>query len=90
MVQQIILPFKIETTRERLTARGGLALMGEFNHGIGLRELTGRYLPPLGSNRGFDPSAVVDAVVLILQGEGEVWRILRELKGEEGLMKLIG
>ena len=54
MIQQTIFPFKIETTKERLTAHGGLALMGEFNHGIGLRELTDRYLPSPGSNRGFD------------------------------------
>ncbi len=42
MIQQTIFPFKIETTKERLTADGGLALMAEFNHGIGLRELTDR------------------------------------------------
>jgi len=45
MIQQTIFPFKIEKTKERLTAHGGLALMAEFNHGIGLRELTERYLP---------------------------------------------
>ena len=41
MIQQTIFPFKIETTKERLTAHGGLALMAEFNHGVGLRELDG-------------------------------------------------
>ena len=75
MVQQTIFPFKIKTTKERLTAHGGLALMAEFNHGIGLRELTDRYLPGSGSNRGFDPSEIVDSVVLMLKGEGEAWRI---------------
>jgi hypothetical protein len=64
--------------------------MAEFNHGIGLRELTDRYLPAPGSNRGFDPSAIVDAVVLMLQGGGRSLEDLRELKDEEGLMKLIG
>jgi hypothetical protein len=89
MIQQTIFPFKIATTRERLTAHGGLALMAEFNHGIGLRELTDRYLPAPGSNRGFDPSEIVDAVVLMLQGGGRSLEDLRELKDEEGLMKLI-
>ena len=42
MIQQTIFTFKIEVTKERLTAHGGLALMAEFNHGIGLRELTDR------------------------------------------------
>jgi hypothetical protein len=90
MIQQTIFPFKIEMTRERLTAHGGLALMAEFNHGIGLRELTDQYLPGPGSNRGFKPSEIVDAVVLMLQGGGRSLEDLRELKDEKGLMKLIG
>jgi hypothetical protein len=90
MIQQTIFPFKIETTKERLTAHGGLALMAEFNHGIGLRELTDQLLPAPGSNRGYDPSVMVDSLVLMLQGGGRSLEDLRELKHEEGLMKLIG
>lgn len=90
MIQQTMFRFKIKTTKERLTAHGGLALMAEFNHGIGLRELTDRYLPGPGSNRGFDASAIVDTVVLMLQGGGRSLEDLRELKNEEGLMELIG
>jgi hypothetical protein len=90
MIQQTVFSFKIGTAKERLTARGGLALMAEFNHGIGLRELTDRYLPAPGSNRGFNPSEIVDTVVLMLQGGGRSLEDLRELKNEEGLMKLIG
>jgi len=56
MIQKTIFPFKLESTKNNLTARGGLALMVEFNHGIGLRELADRYLPKPGSNRGFKPS----------------------------------
>ena len=57
---------------------------------IGLRELTNQYLPAPGSNRGFDPSEIVDALVLMLQGGGRALEDLRELRSEEGLMKLIG
>ncbi len=89
MIQQTIFPFKIEMTKERLTAHGGLALIAEFNHGIGLRELTDRYLPALGSNRGFEPSVMVDSVVLMLQGGGRSLEDLREIENEEGLMELI-
>jgi len=79
MVQQTVFPFKIETTAEkRLTAHGGLALMAEINHGIGLREMTGQYLAGPGSNRGFDPWVVVDSLVLMLQGGGRSLEDLRE------------
>jgi hypothetical protein len=71
VIQETIFPFKIEVTKERLTAPGGLSLIAEFNHGIGLRELTDRYLPVPGSKRGFDPSVMVDMVVLMLQGGGK-------------------
>jgi hypothetical protein len=57
MIQQTLFPFNIEMTTEKLMAHGGLALMAEFNHGIGLRELTDGYLPAQGSNHSFDPSA---------------------------------
>jgi len=90
MIPQAIFPFKIEMTKERLRAHAGLALMAEFNHGIGLRELTDRCLPSPGSNRGFDSSVLVDSIVLMLQGGGKSLEDLRELKNEEGLMKLIG
>jgi len=90
MIQQTIFPFKIAMTKEVLTARGGLALFAEYNHGIGLRELTDKYMPAPGSNRGFKPSVFVDSLVLMLQGGGRSFEDLRELKNDEGLMKLIG
>jgi len=89
MIQQTIFPFKLETTKEVLTARSGLALFAEYNHGIGLGELTDKYLPAPGSNRGFKPSVFVKALVLMLQGGGRSLEDLRELKSDEGLMRLI-
>ncbi len=89
MIQQTIFPFKIGLTKETLTARGGLALMAEFNHGLGLRELTDRYLPMPGSNRGYNPSVFVETLVMMLQGGGRSFEDIRELKYEAGLMNLI-
>jgi hypothetical protein len=89
MIQQTIFPFKLGMTKEKLTARCGLALMAEFNHGLGLRELSDRYLPERGSNRGYNPSVYVEALVMLLQGGGRSFEDIRELKYEEGLMKLI-
>jgi Transposase DDE domain group 1 len=89
MIRQTVFGFKIEGTEEELTAHGGLALLAEYNHGIGLRELVERYLPRAGSNRGFKPSVFVDSLVLMLQGGGRSFEDIRELKYEEGLMKLV-
>ncbi len=84
MIRQTVFGFKIERTKEELTAHGGMALLAEYNHGIGLRELVDRYLPGPGSNRGFKPSVFVDALVLMLQGGGRSLEDIRELRYEEG------
>ena len=90
MIRQTVLGFKIERTEERLTAHGGLALMAEFNHGIGLRELTNRYLPGPGSNRGYEASVFVDTLVMMLQAGGRRLEDLREIRRESGLMAVVG
>ena len=90
MPHQTIFPFNLGITKERLTAHGGLSLMVEFNHGISLRELTDKYLPLPGSNRGYKPPVFVDPLVLMLEGGGRSLEDIRELEEEKELMKLIG
>lgn len=90
MIQQTIFPFKIAATKESLTSRSGSALFAEYNHGIGLRELTDKHLPAPGSNRGFKPSVFVNSLVLMFQSGGRSFEDLRELKSDDGLIKLIG
>lgn len=89
MIRQTIFGFKIEKTDEELTAHGGLALLAEYNHGIGLRELVDRHLPGPGSNRGYAASAFVDSLVLLLQAGGRRLEDLRELRRESPLLKLV-
>ena len=45
MIRQTVLPFKLEKTEERITARSGLAVYAEFMKGIGLEELVDRHMP---------------------------------------------
>ena len=90
MRRQTVFGFKIEKTEETLTAHGGLALLAEYNHGMGLRELTDRHLPGPGSNRGYAASAFVDSLVLLLQAGGRRLEDLRELRREAPLLKLVG
>jgi hypothetical protein len=89
MVRQTVLGFKLERTEETLTAHGGLALLAEFNHGLGLRPLVDRYVPGPGSNRGYAPSVFVDRLILMLQAGGRRLEDLRELRREAGLLRLL-
>jgi len=90
MIRQTVFGFKIEKTDETLTAHGGLALLAEYNHGIGLRELSDRHLPGPGSNRGYAASAFVDSLALLLQAGGRRLEDLRELRRESPLLKIVG
>lgn len=89
-IRQTVLEFKIERTEEELTAHGGLALLAEYHHGLGLRQLSDHHLPPPGSHRGYAPSVFVESLVLMLQAGGQTLEDLRELEQEAGLMKLLG
>jgi hypothetical protein len=90
MVRQTVFGFKLERTEETLTAHGGLALLAEFNHGLGVCGLADRYLPGPGSNRGYAPSVFVDRLILMLQAGGRSLEDLRELTREAGLLRLLG
>jgi hypothetical protein len=89
MVRQTVFGFKLERTEATLTAHGGLALLAEFNHGLGVCGLADRYLPGPGSNRGYAPSVFVDRLILMLQAGGRSLEDLRELRREAGLMRLL-
>jgi len=89
MVRQTVFGFKLERTEATLTAHGGLALLAEFNHGLGVCGLADRYLPGPGSNRGYAPSVFVDRLILLLQAGGRSLEDLRELRREAGLMRLL-
>lgn len=89
MIRQTVFGFKLERSDETLTAHEGLALLAEYNHGLG-RTLTDRFLPGPGSNRGYAPSVFVDTLVLLLQAGGQCLEDLRELTREDALMALIG
>ena len=90
MIVQTIFQFKLETTGETLTARSGLALMAEYQRGLGLGGLVRRHLPAPGSNRGYEARVFVEALVVMLQGGGRDLEDVRELAAEEGLMRLGG
>jgi len=90
MMGQTVLPFKLDVTRDVLTAQGGLALFGEFCVAMKLREDVDRYLPSPGSGRGFHPGSYVQPLVLMLNGGGRSLEDLRMLAKDAGLRSLLG
>ena len=72
-----------------MTAHGGLALLAQFNHGLGLCALVDWYVPRPGSHRGYAPSVFVDRLILMLQAGGRCLEDLRELRREAGLLRLL-
>jgi hypothetical protein len=89
MVRQTVFGLKLERTEESMTAHGGLVLLAEFNHGLGLCALVDRYVPGPGSHRGYAPSGFVDRLILMLQAGGRCLEDLRELRREAGLLRLL-
>ena len=87
MGRHTVFGFQLERTEESLTAHGGLAVLAEFTHRLGVCGLTDRYRPSPGSNRGYAPSVFVHR--LMLQAEGQRLEDLRELTREDGLLRLL-
>jgi hypothetical protein len=91
MLAQTVLPFKLESTDETLTAQGGLALFGEYCQALGLRRWLDQALPAPGSGAGYAASDHALALTLMLHGGGrrlEDTRTLRADPGLAGLLKL--
>jgi hypothetical protein len=86
---QTVLPFKLAATDESLTAHGGLALFGEYLRAMGVRQLIDHELPPPGSAAGYEPSAHVLPLILMLTGGGRTLEDLRILRNDEGLRYLL-
>jgi hypothetical protein len=86
---QTVLPFKLETTEELLTANAGLALFGEFVRGLGLSRWLSQEMPKPGSRRGYEANAYVTPLVLMLTGGGRSLEDLRTLKSDTALATLL-
>ncbi len=90
MIAQTVLPFKLEMTRDTLTAHAGLALVGEYAHALELPRTLDREMPGPGSGAGYDPSDFVMPLVLMLHGGGRSLEDLRQIREDAGLRDLLG
>ena len=89
MIRQTVLPFKLEMTRDTITAHAGLALLGEFAAGLGFLEALDRELPEPGSGAGYCSSEHVFPLILMLNGGGRSLEDLREIRQDEGLREIL-
>lgn len=89
MIDQTVLPFKLEQTRDLITAHAGLLLLGEFAIGMGLLEAVDKSLPAPGSGAGYRASEHVLPLVLMLNGGGRSLEDLRQIRDDEGLREVL-
>lgn len=89
MIDQTVLPFKLEQTRDLITAHAGLALLGEFAIGMGLLEAVDKSLPAPGSGAGYRASEHVLPLVLMLNGGGRSLEDLRQIREDDGLREVL-
>lgn len=90
MITQRILPFKLEQSDARLTARGGLALFAEVVRALKVEEKIGEVFPRPGSNRGYEAWSYIEPVLLMLAGGGSHVEDLREIRDDSTLRSLVG
>jgi hypothetical protein len=90
MIAQTILPFKLDTTQDSITAQAGLVLFGEFVIGLNLKHLCARYLPAPGSAAGYSPFAFAFPLQLLFNGGGHSLEDLRMIERDWALREALG
>lgn len=86
---QTVLPFKLDTTDEPLTAHGGLALFGEFLHAMNIPRQLDASLPAPGSRVGYNPTQFVEPLLLMWHGGGRTLEDLRQIREDTGLRAVL-
>lgn len=89
MIKQTLLGFKLEPTKDLITAHAGLALFGEFTIGLGVLEAIDKSLPAPGSGAGYRASEHVLPLMLMLNGGGRSLEDLRGIRDDLGLREVL-
>lgn len=84
-----VLPFKLESTEEKITSHSGLVLFGEFLHALDLPHLLDNHLPKPGSINGYMPSEFIVPLLLSIHGGGSTLEDLRVIRMDQGLRDLL-
>ena len=89
MINQNVLPFKLEGTKYLITAHSGLALLAKFAVGLGLSKFLDKRLPAPGSGAGYKASEHVLPLILMLNGGGRSLEDLRQIREDSGLREVL-
>lgn len=89
MINQTVLPFKLEETKDLITSNAGLALLGEFTVGLGVLNALDKDLPKPGSGAGYRASEHVFPLLLMLNGGGRSLEDLRQIRVDQGLREVL-
>jgi len=87
---QLILPFKMEKSDERLTSLGGLVVLEEMAQALKVGKRVDEHLKGPGSGRGYRPSEFVQPLVWMLHAGGRRLEDLRELRAEQEVLQEMG
>lgn len=86
----MILPYKLDTTNDKLTSRAGLLTIAELMESLQLSERIDKHFPLPNSNRGFMPSAFVQTLMLMLHEGSFHLDDVRHLQEDDALTSVLG
>jgi hypothetical protein len=87
---QLILPIKMEASKERLTSLGGLVVVEELARALGIWEEIDGVMEGPQSARGYQPSEFVKPLVWMLHAGGRRLEDLRDLRAEQEVLRELG
>lgn len=86
---QTVLNFTVSSTDERLTARSGEIVFGEYLKAIGVDKLCDSYLPQPKSNRGYAPFNFIQPLLLMLHSGGRSLDDLRMVQTDKAMQEVL-
>lgn len=88
-ISPALLPFKLDFTDDKITARAGLGLFGEFLYSQQLSTLLNSTITGFKSNHSYRPSDYIVPLLLMLHGGGRYIEDVREISRDRALLDLL-
>src|ERR1035437_9777963 len=90
-MKQGVLPYRVEVVEEAdtVTARGGLPLVVEARHALGVSRAIEQHVRIRQRACGSDEVAMIEAVVLLLAAGGECLDDMAVMRADQGLCRLL-